>query len=230
MVEESENEAAELLAPTRIHRLTAVIASHGDEDHIAGLTTVLRTTAVDALLLPSWMLESHEAVPLIRTARRRDVRVIPVARGSRLVFGDAVIEVLWPPGQDPPADENERSLVARLILDQGTVLLTADIGNAVERRLAVTTDLRCTTVIVPHHGSRHSASPEFLDATDSPRSPSSQPVRRTSTITRTPKSSNASMNGESTTGCRSETDGAESVGKRASGGCIRNTRSSNECE
>lgn len=161
----SRREAAQLLAPTRVRRLAAVIASHGDEDHIAGLTTILRTSDVDALVVPAWLVTNREAVPLIRAARRHDVRIVPVVRGSRLDLADAAVEVLWPPSNDPPADENERSLVARLITDRGTVLLTADIGDAIERRLAATTDLECSIVIVPHHGSRHSASPALLDAT-----------------------------------------------------------------
>jgi competence protein ComEC len=47
----------------------------------------------------------------------------------------------------------------------GPILLTADIGGATEQRLAVANDLSCSVVIIPHHGSRHSATPAFLDAT-----------------------------------------------------------------
>ena len=160
-------EAAQFLAPTRIHRLTAVIASHGDEDHIAGLITLMRTTAVDNLIVPAWLLKSREAVPLFRAARKHDIRIIPVVRGSRIDLGTMALEVLWPPAIGIPTAENERSLVARLRLPGGSVLLTADIGRAIERRLVASTDLDCSIVIIPHHGSRHSASPVFLDATGS---------------------------------------------------------------
>ncbi len=159
----ARQEAAELLAPTRIHRLTAVLASHGDEDHIEGLTRILRTTRVDRLIVPAWLRTSPKAVPLIRTARRRDVRVIPVVRGSRIDLGGSALEVLWPPADNPPATGNERSLVGRLILGRDTVLLTADIGSATERRIAATTNLGCSIIVIPHHGSRGSASARFLD-------------------------------------------------------------------
>ena len=160
----TRREAAELLAPTRIHHLDAVLASHGDEDHLAGLASVLRTTRVDKLVVPVWLTASPEAVPLIRTARRRGVRVVQVARGSRIEIGGSALEVLWPPSDHRPASENERSLVARLESDRGTILLTADIGSTTERRLAATSHLGSTIVIIPHHGSRDSASPGFLDA------------------------------------------------------------------
>jgi len=164
----AKRESAELLAPTRSHRFAAVIASHGDEDHIGGLDAVLRTSTVDRLILPAWLMRSSDAVPLLRTARRRDVRVVPVVRGSRVDFGPFSLDVLWPPASNLPTSENERSIVARLHLDVGTVLLTADIGRTTERRLTETTSLGSTILIVPHHGSRHSASSVFLDAT-SPR-------------------------------------------------------------
>jgi competence protein ComEC len=160
----ARREAAELLAPARLHRLNAVIASHGDEDHTAGLITLLQTTRVDTLVVPAWLRTSHEAVPLIRTARRHDVRIVPVARGSAIRLGSTRVEVLWPPAGCRSVSENERSLVARIGLPHGTVLLTADIGRSTERTLVETTDLATTILIVPHHGSRGSASARFLDA------------------------------------------------------------------
>jgi competence protein ComEC len=127
----------------------------------------MRTTTVDNLIVPAWLLKSREAVPLFRAARKHDVRIIPVVRGSRIDLGTMVLEVLWPPAIGAPATENERSLVARLRLPRGSVLLTADIGRTTERRLVTSTDLDSSIVIIPHHGSRHSASPFFLDATGS---------------------------------------------------------------
>lgn len=160
----SHREAVEMAASSRTRRYDAVIASHGDEDHISGLATVLGTTDVNLLMLPTWLRQSREIVPLLRAARRHGVRITPVARGSRIDLGGAALEVLWPPAVDPPRSENERSLVARFVADRGTVLLTADIGRATESRLATSSDLACTILVVPHHGSRYSASPAFLDA------------------------------------------------------------------
>jgi competence protein ComEC len=116
--------------------------------------------------MPTWMPSHPEAVPLLRAARREGIPVGVVARGSRVVVAEgAALEVLWPPARDPPRDENERSLVARLRPAAGTVLLTSDIGSATEARLAASSRLACRVLVVPHHGARGSASARLLDAT-----------------------------------------------------------------
>jgi DNA internalization-related competence protein ComEC/Rec2 len=157
-------EAAELLADSGGRRLRAVLASHTDEDHVGGMLLVLRSFAVERLLLPRWMMSDPLTVPLLRAARRRGTRVEPVARGLVVGLGAIRLEVVWPPGADPPREENERSLVARLVLDHGAVLVTSDIGRLAERRIAHGNRLRCSVLIVPHHGGRGSSSDEFLES------------------------------------------------------------------
>jgi competence protein ComEC len=156
-------ESAQMLADSRLRALRAVLASHTDEDHVGGILQVLRSFDVERLILPRWMMSDPLSVPLLRAARRSGTRVDPVARGSVVGLGAIRLEVLWPPGADPPRQENERSLVARLNLKRGSVLLTSDIGRQSERRIARDHRLRCSVLVVPHHGGRGSASYDLLE-------------------------------------------------------------------
>lgn len=155
-------EAAEMIAG-RSRELRAVIASHTDEDHIGGMMQILRSYEVDYLIMPAWMMSDPPAVPLLRAARRSGTRILPVASGSAIDLGSIRLEVVWPPLRKPPTLENERSLVARVVFAGGTVLATADIGRTTEYRLARNASLQSDVLLVPHHGSRGSTGPLFLD-------------------------------------------------------------------
>jgi len=158
------DEAVLELADRGFGGIDVVLASHTDEDHVGGLPAVLAAGGVHDLVLPAWMFSEPEAVPLLRAARRAAVEVRRVACGSVIRRRDLALEFLWPPFMEEPAIENERSLVARLHLAGGIVLVTSDIGRTTEIRLARHGRLACDVLIVPHHGSRNSASSALLAA------------------------------------------------------------------
>ena len=159
-------QAEEMLAAYHVGPIDVLLASHGDEDHIGGLQTILERRSVNRLLVPDWLLRSHEVVPLLRAARRCGTRITPVARGSYLRSGTTGVLTCWPPAGSHNGPSNERSLVALVTWHGGRTLLTADIGHAVERKIAATTFLRADVLLVPHHGSRGSCSEELLRGVD----------------------------------------------------------------
>jgi competence protein ComEC len=78
--------------------------------------------------------------------------------------GGTEVRVLWPPARLDANADNDRSLVVQVATERGAVLVGADIDRAVERRLARSSHLRSTVLVVPHHGSRDSCSDALLDA------------------------------------------------------------------
>ena len=149
-----------------IRRLDVVASTHGHEDHIGGLAALVEIFRPTELWVGA-VAESGEWPRLRDKALRLGVRIVELRRGRHFHFGGARFEVLAPAEDYLPAPEarNNDSLVLRISHGAHSLLLTGDIERQVERELIRAGTLAPTTVLkLPHHGSRTSATPAFLDA------------------------------------------------------------------
>lgn len=150
-----------------VRRLDALALSHAHQDHLDGLHAVLRNFQVGEL----WVgrdADSPAYRALLETAARRGVPVVHLARGDQFVWGAVRGTLLWPERQQSapaaPARNND-SLVLRLDYGGTSALLAGDIERDVERELAARGWMLDVDFLkVPHHGSRTSATREFLQA------------------------------------------------------------------
>jgi competence protein ComEC len=149
--------------------LDLLVMTHPDADHVTGLTEVLDRYHVDGWLdsgLPSDDILYAECL-----ARMQEGTVNRyVAHASdRLAFGSGVaLEVLHPSAESPPGrstNDNNNSLVLRLIWGEAEFLLTGDIEAEAEHLLLASSQpLQADVLKVAHHGSGGSTTQEFLTA------------------------------------------------------------------
>ena len=150
--------------------LHLVVLTHPDQDHLAGLVTVLERYDVDQVLAPALADDSPTFRAWQEAIAERDIPQREAFAGQWLdLGGGASLSVLHPPRDflDAPADEDDSSLVLKVSLGDAAFLLTADIGADGESYLLDNhTDLRAPVLKVAHHGSRASTSTAFLAAVE----------------------------------------------------------------
>jgi competence protein ComEC len=139
--------------------LDALVVTHNDLDHAGGARSVMRTLPTGALwssLAPGHPV--HAGAPYS----------LPCRAGVRWAWDGAAFELLYPPEssyRDPFLRPNSRSCVLRVAGPGGVLLLTGDVEARDERWLLAAGGAgRADVVLVPHHGSGTSSTPEFVTA------------------------------------------------------------------
>ena len=139
-------------------RLDIVMLSHRDSDHTGGAPAVLAMQP-QARLLAS--IEDGHELQALRPSTR-------CVAGQRWTWDSVDFEVLAPAAgdYDVPNKSNAMSCVLRISNGVQTALLAGDIEAPQEARLVAgdTARLKADFLLVPHHGSKTSSSPAFLDA------------------------------------------------------------------
>lgn len=163
---------AQVIAPflwrRGIRRIDLMVLSHPHPDHANGLGFLVDQFPVGEIWTNGQETEQPGTVSLLEKARRRGVWV---GSPHRLDLGGAQVRPLHPLDDhgrvaiDAAESENDNSLVVEVVFGERRVLLPGDLEAGGEARLLATSArLHAEVLKVPHHGSRTSSSPGFLDA------------------------------------------------------------------
>ena len=165
------NVVAPVLWQRYIRRFDLMALTHMHPNHARGLERLFQRFPTRHLLTNGSPLQGGYLQELATTAAQRGTPIHTAQTGPRQwQWGQLQLTVLSPPaalpGRDPdwqPPTENDRSLVLRLQYGAFRILLTGDIQHATERWLLTQDiDLQADILQVPHHGSRTSTSPAFV--------------------------------------------------------------------
>ena len=164
---------APFLYHQRINHIGTAVLSHPHPDHLLGLIYILNHFNVHEIwqtplpvnpeIYPEW----ESAI----TANHIKTRLLNNTAGEKNING-VRIKILWPPDNLHQSgdklshdEENDSSMVMKITYGSVSFLFPGDISSDVENFLVRSgADLKSDVLIIPHHGSKHSSSAEFIRA------------------------------------------------------------------
>ncbi len=135
-----------------VHQIDRLVISHGDNDHIGGADSLLAAFSVRSI-------KTSEPEKLLNAT--------PCVAGEQWEWDGVRFSFLYP-AREQLKWGNNSSCVLRIENQQQSILLTGDIEKIAEKNLLsqphVSTLLNATMLVAPHHGSKTSALPAFVEA------------------------------------------------------------------
>jgi competence protein ComEC len=133
---------------------------------LGGIPTVIRDFTVRNFSTGSYFISQEKFVDLLKLLREKGIPLTTWKMGDKFFLRNGLeIVVLNPDSEAVINDLNNASLVVRIGYEDFSILFSGDIGSDMEERLVMRgNDLKADVLKVPHHGSKHSSSHEFIAA------------------------------------------------------------------
>ena len=158
----SKTRIRDRLSALGIQDIDAIVATHPDADHIAGLTEVLAMYKVENVYLNGGQSSTATHADFLDAVEQEGAIVSTLQMSDTVNLGGMVIKVLHP--YQLTGDSNVDSLVLQLGCGDVHVLLTGDAEIESEQSMLSENVLQDIDLLkVGHHGSRSSSSQAFLD-------------------------------------------------------------------
>jgi competence protein ComEC len=161
------------LSAQGVRRLDALMATHGDADHIGGLMAVVESRTVEVGFWGGDAIDTPLEKELIQRLEDQGTRWIQLKRGSHIQLEPGIEAEVLHPGSALPAGravkKNDQSIVLLLTAYGRRFLLTGDIESEAEENILKewqekTNSLQAGVDVlkIAHHGSKTSTTEEWL--------------------------------------------------------------------
>ena len=157
----------------RIRKIDIVVLTHPHPDHLQGLIYILKNFNVQEVWSTGVKTESDLYRLWEKTISEQKIKMKYLSSQTPPIhISGALIHFLWPL---PPKNRedlrtsedelNDSSVVMKITYQTESFLVTGDISSFVETSLIESGhNLKSDILLVPHHGSKHSSSPDFIRA------------------------------------------------------------------
>ena len=152
------------------------ISTHSDLDHVGGFSEIFKRYEIGKYTTSNKddTSELFQKLEILNESERADRFYLEM--GDKIILDEAhsiYLEVLWPEDANNIEDNNDTSVMTRLVYGEVSFLLTGDASTEVESEIipffstenlddANLPKLKSNVLKIGHHGSKTSTSKEFL--------------------------------------------------------------------
>ncbi|MBR4110966.1 MAG: DNA internalization-related competence protein ComEC/Rec2 [Clostridia bacterium] len=142
-------------------KIDLIIVSHMHEDHLEGLLTIIEKIDVGKIIIgQSNNTELYKK--LINISANKGIKIETVYTGETICIDDVKIEVIYPQkNHQIDKNENNNSLILKLMYENVSVLFTGDIEKEGEEK--INGNINADILKVAHHGSKTSSTEKFIN-------------------------------------------------------------------
>ncbi|MCM1165839.1 MAG: MBL fold metallo-hydrolase [Lachnospiraceae bacterium] len=146
-----------------VEQLNMVIITHPHDDHYGGMHKLLSRFDIGEVVMPEYEAQSLTYKRLMKVINDGNIRFRYAEAGERLLLGEDIFLDIIAPIYLDYSEENNLSIVVRLIYGETSFLFTGDLERMGELDLIEAgAELDADVLKAGHHGSAGSSSAEFL--------------------------------------------------------------------
>jgi len=160
----------------KIATVETLVLSHPHPDHLNGLLFIASHFNVQEVWMNQEYVTSQPYQDFLEIISEKDIRIVGLEDLLRpRTINGVRFQALYPPSdflarktKDIWRNTNNSSLVLKVTFNKVSFLLPGDIGAEAEKELIglAGSALDSDVLLVPHHGSKRSSTPEFLEYVD----------------------------------------------------------------
>lgn len=143
-----------------VETIDLMVATHFDDDHIAGLIGVMNVFPVEQILCGSSPKDTRVCHSFIQTIKGKNIPALTPGIGDRFVVGSMVLNIVGPLKYHNE-DNNDDSIISKINFFNISILIGGDTSSDVEQDL-VYQNLKADLMLANHHGSKDSNSKSWL--------------------------------------------------------------------
>ncbi|NMM64088.1 MBL fold metallo-hydrolase [Clostridium sp. P21] len=161
---ESIDKLMNYLSKQNIKKLDYIVATHPDEDHIGGMSSVIKKYDIGEFYAPKKLANTRTFENMATALKSKSLKINAGKAGINLDLGNNITCEMLAPNSDKYKDTNNYSIVIKITYGESKFLFTGDAERISETEmLNKNLDLSADVLKVGHHGSSSSSSNEFLN-------------------------------------------------------------------